>query len=67
MNELKDIYDIELTHSEIVKKAIEILIEEYQRANKVLEMASYRPQRIEALTRIEAINYLLKLIGAKKE
>lgn len=66
MNELKEIYDIELTHFEIVKKAIEILIEEYQRVNKVLEMASYRPQRIEALTRIEAINYLFRLIGGNK-
>lgn len=67
MNELKDVYDIELTQSDLVMKAIEIISEEYQRDNKVLEMASYRPQRIEALTRLEAINYLLKLIGVKKE
>ena len=67
MNELKDIYDIELTQSDVIVKAIEIISEEYQRVNKVLEMASYRPQRIEALTRLEAINYLLKLIGAKNE
>ena len=67
MNELKEIYDIELTHSEIVKKAIEILTEDYQRVNKVLEMASYRPQRIEALTREEAIIYLFRLIGGEYE
>lgn len=67
MNELKDVYDIELTQSDLVMKAIEIISEEYQRVNKVLEMATYRPQRIEALKRIEAINYLLKLIGVKKE
>ena len=65
MNELKEIYDIELSHSEIVKKAIDILSEEYQRVNKTLEMASYRPQRIEALTRVEAITYLFRLIGGK--
>ena len=65
MNELKEIYDIELTQSDIVIKALEIITDEHLRVSKVLEKASNKPQRIEALIRLEAINYLAKLIGGK--
>lgn len=66
MNELKDIYGIELSDVEILISALKILMEESARVDNVLEMASYKPQRIEALTRKEAIGFILKCIGGHK-
>ena len=63
MNELKDIYGIELSDIEVLKSALQILNEENDRIENTLQIASYKPQRIEALTRKEAIAYLLKCIG----
>ena len=66
MNELKDIYGIELSDVEILISALKILMEESARVDNVLEMASYKPQRIEALRRKEAISFILKCIGGHK-
>lgn len=63
MNELKDIYGIELSDIEVLKSALQILNEESNRIEKILGVASNKNQRIEALTRQEAIAYLLKCIG----
>ena len=66
MNELKNIYGIELSDIEILKSALQILKEESDRIEKILQLASNKHQRIEALTRKEAIAYLLKCIGGKE-
>lgn len=66
MNELKDIYDIELSDIEVLKSALQILNEESDRIEKILENASNKQQRIEALTRQEAIGFILKCIGGYK-
>lgn len=65
MNELKDIYDIELSDIEVLKSALQILNEESDRTEKTLAVASNKHQRVEALTRQEAIAYILKCIGGR--
>lgn len=67
MNELKEIYDIELSQSEINVKAIEILLDKAIETNKILEKTTIKEQRIEALKRIEALDYLFTLLGSKNE
>lgn len=63
MNELKDIYGIELSEIEVLKSALQILKDECDRIEDTLRFATNKPQRIEALTRKEAIAYILKRIG----
>ena len=63
MNELKDVYGIELSDIQVLTSALQILKEESDRLENTLQIATYKYQRIEALTRKEAIAYLLKCIG----
>lgn len=62
MNELKDVYDIELTTDDLKRIAIDILTEQYIKAENTLSRASNQYQRVNAHTNIEAIKYLLSLL-----
>lgn len=66
MNELKDIYGIELSDIQVLTSALQILKEESDRIENTLQIATNKYQRIEALTRQEAIAYLLKCIGGRE-
>lgn len=62
MNELKDICGIELSDEQLKKYAINILIEYYVQASKVLEMETHKSRRESLLTYQEAIKYAIKVI-----
>ena len=66
MNELKDIYGIDLSDIKVLKSALQILKEESDRLEETLQIATNKYQRIEALTRQEAIAYILKCIGGRE-
>ena len=63
MDELKDLYGIEMSHDEKKAVAISMLSNEMRRIGTLLELASNSPQRIEALKKQKAIEYLLSMIG----
>lgn len=63
MDELKDLYGIDLSHDEKKVVAISILSNEMRKIGTVLELASNSTQRIEALKKQKAIEYMLSLIG----
>lgn len=65
MNELKEIYDIELTTDDLKRRSIDILTDKYIIAQKTLDRASNQYQRTNALCDIEAIKYMLSLIEGK--
>lgn len=66
MNELKDIYGIEVSDIQVLTSALQILKEENDRIENTLQIATNKYQRIEALTRQEAIAYILKCIGGRR-
>ena len=61
MNELKDMYGIELTTDDLKRGAIDILTDKYIITQKKLDRTSNQYQRTEALCDIEAIKYMLSL------
>lgn len=63
MDELKDLYGIEMSRDEKKVIAISMLSSEMRRIGTVLELASNSAQRIEALKAQKAIEYMLSLIG----
>lgn len=67
MNELKDYYGIELSKNELIKIAIDILTKEYLKCSNSLEKATYSKQRIDALSRQEAVKYAVERLGGEYE
>ena len=67
MDELKDIYGVEMT--ELEKKIIAsiILSDEYRRMDKMLAKTTDISQRYYGLQRQEALKYLASLIGDVNE
>ena len=63
MDELKDLYGIEMSRDEKIVVAISMLSNEMRRIGTLLELASNSTQRIEALKKQKAIEYMLSLIG----
>lgn len=63
MDELKEIYGIDLTTEEKKTAAICILTNEWEKTVNTLAKASNRTQRVEALINQEAIRWVLSLIG----
>lgn len=63
MDELKDLYGIEMSCDEKKVVAISMLSNEMRRIGTLLELASNSTQRIEALKKQKAIEYMLSLIG----
>lgn len=61
MDELKELYGIEMTTDEKKFIAVDILRKEWERTSHILDMASNAPQRIDALKKQEAIKYVLSL------
>lgn len=63
IDELKELYGIEMSlyHKKVV--AINILSDVLLKTSKKLELVSNAPQRIEALKKQKAIEYMLFLIG----
>lgn len=66
MDELKEIYGIELTVEEKKTAAICILTNEWEKTVNTLAKASNRTQRVEALINQEAIRYALSMIGGRE-
>ena len=66
MDELKELYDVELTDTEKLALAIGILTDEYIKTVKILGKASNAQQRINALSKQEAINFALERLGARR-
>lgn len=62
MDELKDVFGIEMASIEKKMLVISILADVWEETDHVLEIASNRAQRVEALKKQEAIKYLLSLI-----
>lgn len=60
MDELKELYDVELTDTDKLALAVGILTDEYIKTVKILGKASNAQQRIIALSKQEAINYALE-------
>lgn len=63
MDELKEIYGIELTDTDKLALVVGILTEEYIKTVNILEKASNAQQRIIALSKQEAINYALERLS----
>lgn len=63
MDELKDLYGIEMSRDEKKVVAISMLSNEMRRIGTLLELVSNSTQRIEALKKQRAIEYMLSLIG----
>ena len=63
MDELKELYGIEMTQYDKKVVALSILSNEFYMAGKVLELASNSPQRIDALKKQEALKYMASLLG----
>lgn len=62
MDELKEIYGIEMGTTEMHLKTIEILSDELDRTIRTLDRASNPVQRVEALKRQEAIKWAAKTL-----
>ncbi len=62
MNELKDVYGIELTTDDLKTNAIGMLADIYKETEDKLALTSNQHQRFFFLTKIETIKYLAKLI-----
>lgn len=63
MDELKVLYDIEMSRGWKKVVAISMLSDEMRRIGTLLETTSNSAQRIEALKKQKAIEYMLSLIG----
>lgn len=63
MDELKEIYGIELTNGQKRVQAISILADKWEEMNEILASVSNSAQRIDALTNQEAIKFMLSLLG----
>ena len=63
MDELKEVYGMEMSNAELKRKAYEILTDEYLKANSTLERVTNARQRIDALRKQKAIEYVLKIMG----
>ena len=63
MDELKDLYGIYMSRDEKTVVAISMLSNEMRKICTLLELASNSTQRIEALKKQKAIEYMLSLIG----
>lgn len=66
MNELKEIYDIELSAEEKKKIVIEILMDRYYKEAERLEKISHSLGRIQALSRQEAIVYVIEKLNNER-
>lgn len=66
MDELKELYGIDMSVGEKKMVAIGILTEEWQRTAHILEMVSNAGQRIDALKKQKAIQYILLLMGERE-
>ena len=62
MDELKDIYGIEMNLQEKSMFAYKILIEETKRTVESLELTTYKENRIENLKRQKAVDLMSQLI-----
>lgn len=60
MNELKEIYGLELTEKEKIIIATKILYDNAVEKGKSLEMTSDKNQRVYILSDLEAIEYAMK-------
>lgn len=62
MNELKDVYGIELTTDDLKINAIGMLADIYKETEDKLTLTSNKHQRFFFLRKIEVVKYLAKLI-----
>ena len=67
MNELKDMYGIELTEKQLIIYLTYIFNNCYQTYKQSLEMCTDKELRIHTLCRIEAIQYAYKKIIGEEE
>ena len=63
MNELRELYGIEMSEYDKKVVAISILSEEFYKTGQILEMVSNSAQRIDALKKQEALKYMASLLG----
>lgn len=63
MDELKELYGIEMTQYNKKVVALSILSDEFYKTGKILETASNSAQRIDALKKQEALKYMVSLLG----
>ena len=63
MDELKELYGIEMSRDDIKCVARQILTDEILRTCSILEKASNSTQRIDALKRQKAIEFMALLLG----
>lgn len=62
MDELKDIYGIEMNLQEKSMLDYRILVEEMKRTAEALELTTYKDSRIENLKRQKAVDFMSQLI-----
>lgn len=62
MNELKEIYGLELSEKVKIKIAMRILYDNAVEKGKSLEMTSDRNQRVYLLSDLEAIEYAMEIL-----
>ena len=67
MDELKDLYGIEMSRDEKKFVAITMLSNEMRRLGNSLETASNSAQRIDSLKKQKAIEYMFSLMGEQNE
>ena len=66
MDELKELYGIEMSLYDKKVEAINILTDVLLKTSRKLELVSNAPQRIEALKKQKAVEYMLSLMGEKE-